>query len=435
MTAGGPGDVSRLVDRRMALAAEWAGLVGQVRGLDGFGDFLQPPRLADLLPAARNGPVVIVNVSQWRCDALLVTSGGVRVQELPGLTSAEVTRRTTGYLRVLDDVERATGALHAAGSQPDGAGGGDHAAAYTAARQALQDAQLDREQVLRDVLEWLWDAIASPVLTALGFTGPPGPGQPWPRLWWCPTGLLTLLPLHAAGYHAAGGDDPPRTVLDRVVSSYTPTLQRLLAAAAAPGPGSADGQLLIVALPDTPGQAPLPATARERDRLAELFGGRCTLLSNEAATRAAVRARLPDHRWVHFSCHGRQNLADPSSGGLLLADGILTIADIGAARYGGEFAFLSACQTATGGAALPDEAISLAAALHYTGYRHVIATLWSVYDRAAADIARDVYADLTLDGMLAPGRAAYALHAAVRRLRHGRRLAPSRWTPFIHTGP
>ena len=52
-----------------------------------------------------------------------------------------------------------------------------------------------------DVLDWLWDVIAGPVLTALGHTGPPGPGDPWPRVWWCPTGPLTVLPIHAAGRH------------------------------------------------------------------------------------------------------------------------------------------------------------------------------------------------------------------------------------------
>jgi CHAT domain-containing protein len=41
-----------------------------------------------------------------------------------------------------------------------------------------------------------------------------------------------------------------------------------------------------------------------------------------------------------------------------------------------------------------DEAITLAAALHYAGWRHVIATLWSVSDIAAAEVAEDVYSQL-----------------------------------------
>lgn len=100
----------------------------------------------------------------------------------------------------------------------------------------------------------------------------------------------------------------------------------------------------------------------------------------------------------------------------------------------GDFAFLSACKTATGGVTLPDEAVTLAAALHYTGYRHVIGTLWSIHDETAATVAEVVYADLTSAGAFEPGRAAAALHAAMRGLRDaGTPL--SHWTPFTHTGP
>jgi CHAT domain-containing protein len=84
---------------------------------------------------------------------------------------------------------------------------------------------------------------------------------------------------------------------------------------------------------------------------------------------------------------------------------------------------------------LPDEVITLAAALHYTGYRHVIATLWSVRDRQAAQIAKDVYAGLVHNGWIDAGRAAAALHHAVRRQRDRYPRSPSMWTPFAHTGP
>jgi CHAT domain-containing protein len=122
-------------------------------------------------------------------------------------------------------------------------------------------------------------------------------------------------------------------------------------------------------------------------------------------------------------------------GGLRLWDGTLTVADMSAQRLNGEFAFLAACQTATGGIALPNEAISLAAALHYAGYRHVIATLWSVYDQAAANLTRMVYDDLAKSGQLASANSAKALHSAVRHLRDTNRTRPAWWIPFIHIGP
>ncbi|WP_371604901.1 CHAT domain-containing protein [Streptomyces sp. NBC_01220] len=70
----------------------------------------------------------------------------------------------------------------------------------------------------------MWDAIAEPVLNALDLRETTKEGH---RLWWAPTGLLTFLPLHAAGHHEERDRDGARPVLDRVVSSYTPALRAL----------------------------------------------------------------------------------------------------------------------------------------------------------------------------------------------------------------
>jgi CHAT domain len=426
----------RIVDRRMALAREWDELVEQVRQLDGFEDFLRPPRLETLLPAAAGGPVVIVNISRWRCDALLVTTGGVQVEALPRLTAEAVFERTNDYLHVLQGVDRCAQELFLARQRfDDGDHSPDSIRAYTEAKTSYQSAVGDRDTTLGSTLEWLWDEIAEPVLTALGLTETPALEQPWPRVWWCPTGPLTLLPLHAAGYHTEAGLLGGRTVLDRVVSSYTPTLRALLEARRPLDPLPDSDRMLVVTVAAAPDHVPLVAVTRERDKVVSSFPGRYTLLEEDAATADAVLDHMPNHRWAHFSCHGGQDLADPSKGGLRLHDRTVSVADISAGHYRGEFAFLSACMTATGGIHLPDEAITLAAALHYTGYRHVIGTLWSVYDATAADVADAVYTDLTATGTFEPDRSAYALHHAIRTLRTTIRLGPSAWTPFTHTGP
>jgi CHAT domain-containing protein len=82
--------------------------------------------------------------------------------------------------------------------------------------------------------------------------------------------------------------------------------------------------------------------------------------------------------------------------------------------------------------ALADEAITLAAALHYTGFRHVIGTLWTVYEGAALRIAEAVYGD-DPDVPFEPARSALRLHEAQRDMREHERL--STWSPFIHIGP
>ncbi|WP_234372430.1 hypothetical protein, partial [Streptomyces noursei] len=84
---------------------------------------------------------------------------------------------------------------------------------------------------------WTWNHVAGPVLDRWGRPGPAPDGR-WARLWWSPGGARAPRPLHAAGHHGeatgpapreaaaapAGTGPAPRTVLDRVVSSYTPTV-------------------------------------------------------------------------------------------------------------------------------------------------------------------------------------------------------------------
>ena len=404
-------------DRRLALERELDEVVGRIRQVKGLEGFLLPPPLSELLPAAEGGPVCIVNVSTWRCDALVVTTGGVEVVPLPGLDVDEADRRARDYLGRVATVARA-GALLRDGAVDD----------------EIEGVRAGSEAALDATLAWLWDVVAEPVLHALGHDAPVPDGGPWSRVWWCPTGPLALLPLHAAGHH---GHESGATVLDRVVSSYTPTLRALVEARRRP-PAPGDDRLLVVSLPEVDGHARLLHVERERADIVKRFADRHTPVNGPEATPARVADELARHRYVHLCCHGQQDLDDPSSGGLVLHGGMLTIAELGSRRHDGEMAFLSACKTAAGGLRLPDEAITLASALHYTGFRHVVGTLWSVGDEDAADVAADVYEHLTAGtakGSVDASRAAFALHHAVHRLRDAHPDLPSLWTPFVHVGP
>ena len=214
-----------------------------------------------------------------------------------------------------------------------------------------------------DVLDWCWEAITEPVLAALGHTRTPGRRiEDWPRVWWCPTGPATVLPLHAAGRHprtatqyqamgeAAAVAD---TVAGRVVSSYTPTLAALTRARARPAPGRV--RQLAVGVPEAPGYAPaaspLPAVPDELQVLAAYLPRPSTppICSVLAATRQAVQEALPGHSWLHLSCHGIQHPADASLSAFLLYDQPLTLADLAALNLREtDLAYLAACQTATG---------------------------------------------------------------------------------------
>jgi CHAT domain-containing protein len=136
---------------------------------------------------------------------------------------------------------------------------------------------------------------------------------------------------------------------------------------------------------------------------------------------------------VHFACHASQNIGDPSASALILHDGPLTVLDMAGLQIPhGELAFLSACETAGGGAALPDESIHLAAALQAVGFRHVIATFWPVYDALAPSVTKAFYEGLARERTTA--NTGQLLHEAVRRLR-ARAPTPAAWAPYAHFGP
>jgi hypothetical protein len=57
------------------LAEKWEALVAKVQDIPGFENFLQPKKFSQLLNAAKNGPVVVINVDKNSCDALVLMPG------------------------------------------------------------------------------------------------------------------------------------------------------------------------------------------------------------------------------------------------------------------------------------------------------------------------------------------------------------------------
>ena len=402
---------------RKRKAQEWDEVLAKVRALPGFGHFLAPVPYPDLAAAAVDGPTAIVNASRYGCHALIVDAQNERprVVGLPDLSRDAAADHAHWMLQALK------------GAASPG--------------RAFLDREKDRHAIL-GVLDWLWDVIAEPVLTALGHTSTPKTGSLWPRVWWCPTGTLSLLPIHAAGHYprqrtAAGSSTG--CVPDRVISSYTPTLAAL-ARARQPVPATPVRQL-TVGMPDTPGQRALPAVPAELKVLASHFppGAHNHVFTGPQATHANVLTAIAAHSWVHLACHADQRHSDPADSGFALWDGLLTITDLATQpTKHRDLAFLSACQTAAGADRHLDEAIHLAAAMQFLGYRHVIATMWTIADSPAPHVAGTFYTALKPHdqpgGQPDPSRAAEALHHAIRSLRQIDPTNPLLWAPYIHLG-
>ncbi|PWR12443.1 hypothetical protein DKT68_03175 [Micromonospora acroterricola] len=421
-------------EQRYDLAVRRRDLLAEIRARPGFADFLRPPPFGTLTRSAAGGPVALVNVAARRCDALVVADGRVTVVPLTGLTLADLLNRTAGFLTAIAVL---TGAV-----TPDGP------------ETAAQCRRAAARSQVGETLDWLWRVVAAPVLDAA--TPVPAPsgatpvpvsssatpvaassgvapdgGADWPRLWWCPTGLLSLLPLHAAG-PLDGGDG----VLDRVVSSYTASLRALAyARRGVPARPEPVDSALVVGMPQTPGLSDLPGVTREEE-IVRRHLPRVRALLGPAATPAAVLAALPDQPVAHLSCHGTQDLRAPAWGRLALAGGPLHVRDLWRpAGSPAALAVLSACETVRGGAALPDEALTLGTAFQLAGFRHVIGALWSISDALTVRLCDDLYDGLAVPGGIAPDRAAIALHRAVRRLRAVLPDRPDTWAGYAHLGP
>ena len=412
------GGARRLRDRRYA-AAELTRLLARIRALDGFAGFARPPAPEQLMAQAADGPVAVFNIGRRRSDALLLTGTGVTALELPRLAHDEVIDRIIAFHRALA------------------------AATDTGADRTAAQAEI------REILGWLWDTAAEPVLDTLGHRRPPASGQEWPRVWWAPGGLLSLLPIHAAGHYSLAPDPGHRAVMDRVVSSYTPTVGALAHARRAMATPRPVDRSLIVAMPTTPGQGELPNVRAEVDMLCARLPGPVLLEEPDedaprpdrpVPTKPGVLRNLTACAIAHFACHGHNDPVDPSRSRLLLHDhreDPLTVAALETVSLDdARLAYLSACSTAfTSRTDLLDEAIHLASAFQLAGFPHVIGTLWPINDACAVTIADDFYAALhDADGALDANRAAYALHQAVRAVRDTYPITPTLWAAHIHAG-
>ena len=409
---GAGDDTERSARRRRTAREELDQLVDEIRELDDLDGFLRPPKLAELVEAAADGALVVVAVSRYGSYALVLSSAGLAEPlELAGLTPESVAARVTSFLTATDTLGSAT----------------------------KQDDRTQARAVVADTLDWLWNQLAGPVLDhleILGLLSSDGRADRPPRVWWCLSGPLSFLPVQAAGR----SDPGQSAVLDRVVSSFTPTVRALIHARRTSAPDvSAQGQTLAVAMPRTPGASDLPGAEAELAAVVRHVGGDVRTLVGEQVQREAVNASLSVADWAHFACHGYSDLTAPSTSRLLLHDHAtrpFTVVDVGRLRLdGADLAYLSACSTARPGGRLADEAIHLAAAFQLAGYRHVIATLWPVPDRTAKRAVDVVYTRLVVDGERDTDRAAEAVHAAAHALRQRYPAYPDIWAALVHSGP
>jgi CHAT domain-containing protein len=202
-------------------------------------------------------------------------------------------------------------------------------------------------------------------------------------------------------------------------------------------PAESTFRLLSVIQPSAPGASIIPNTREELDCIRRRLGNReHIVLEGSQGTKRRVMKEMEECNWLHLACHGIQKPEEPTKSALLLEDGHLTLEEIIKLNLPkAQFAFLSACQTTTGDQELSEEAVHIAGGMLLAGYRGVVATMWSIQDELAPEVADGFYARLVADGQEPDCRkAAEALHYSVQEIRKRRNLSLLDWVPFVHLG-
>ncbi|KAF5340065.1 hypothetical protein D9611_012365 [Ephemerocybe angulata] len=425
-------------------AREWDDLLVKIRATPGFERFLEPSPWYSLLPyLPEAGHAIIINVDARRCDAIVLSAGRSTPHHIP-LTSFSLAKCNQyrqdlkAQLQIYDYRDRG----HTVAIDPEG---GDESRTVTRFKHRKNE-----ETVVQGILRGLWQDLVKPILQTLEIQKIPSSPTTLaaaPRIWWCPTGPLSFLPIHAAGIYTAEGAE---CALDYAVSSYTPTLAALVDRVRSTRPiQMVVSGLFMTCQPRAAGGSHIPGTTAEVQSIYDLAtknGLRVERFDGSAITPATCLDSMEKFSSIHLACHAYQDATNPLESRFLFHNGSLDLFSILQRNLkDADLAFLSACQTGTGSEKLPDEAVHLAAGMLAAGYRRVVATMWAIRDQHAPHVATDFYQylldhrDPAYNGSGFDGtHSARALHHATQqlRIRLGNDSDESllAWIPYVHFG-
>jgi CHAT domain-containing protein len=355
---------------------------------------------------------VVVNVTDIRSDAIIVTDSAVNFIGLPTLTETDAIKWIREDLITYKTPE--------------------------------EKGKKNKRYI--QFLSWLWSSCVEVILQKIHNGRKPNPNH-LPRIWWIGVGITSYLPFHAAGDHSVGSTE---STLHWAISSYTPTIKAL---AHARGTTFATGRLredkpklLIVAMPETPGQIGLPGVRQEISEIQRAVSSSFSEQTLIQPNAEAVLAHLTQCGVIHFACHGMSDHVDPFNSCLILqeGDGVVGRADRLTVRQISDtnlerarIAYLSAYSTAENRAEeLADEVIHLASGFQVAGFSHVIASVWTTDDEICVKMAREFYGRLkngyTED--TSNKAVAAAVHDSIMEIRSAWRRYPLLWAPYVHLG-
>jgi CHAT domain-containing protein/tetratricopeptide (TPR) repeat protein len=352
--------------RARAARHEFDAIADEIRALPGFGGFLTEATATDV-----RCPVPLVYLAAGK-------HGGVAVAVRPGEEPVAERLGSLTHEAVAEEVRRF--------------------------REAYADAARWRSR-LEATTRRLWTAAMKTVVELAAGAD---------RVVVVPSGILGVLPLHAAWRPDDAAVTGRRYASDDIVIAYAPNARSLDLEA------TFDGDELVAVADPEPLPTGVPALSFAGPEIAAAMTcfGHAELIAGARADRRTVLDSLRGGTVHHLACHGRLDLERPRRSALILAGGApLTFDDLLELRLRrrpeGRLALLTACDTAIAGGELPDEVVSLPAALLQVGFSAVVASQWAVAGLPTAFLAARFYG-LWKDEGLAPAKALACAQAWVR---------------------
>ncbi|CAE6429600.1 unnamed protein product [Rhizoctonia solani] len=410
------------------LGEEWDEVVLQIRNVPGYESFLQTPSVQSLCQAANNGPVVMIVASEKHeaCYAILIFGPSVsdiqsmklpltipKAEELSkrfstNLFSAHLRKANTGTDYLQHEAER--------GVKQKG-------------KVSSECPKLGSYAVLKE----LWELVMQPVIELVETHSPAScKDGSLLHIWLIVAGILSSLPLHAAGIYEPDGTTVNRCcVLDRVICSYAPSLSALNRKP----PSELLSETKLFAFGGGQG---LSAASREVEAVRSICSPKMTVsVASAHATPEGIKKEMQNAHIVHFACHGTQDLANPLRSRLEFSrSSKIEVEELMSEPMpNARLAVLLACETAQGDQQLTEESLHLAGTMLFAGFYGAVGTLWKMEDQDGPLVCEEFYKGL-LEGdeeVVQYSRAGEALHRAVRKLKEsGAHVL--RWASFVHIG-
>ncbi|WKT54189.1 Tetratricopeptide-like helical domain superfamily [Fusarium oxysporum f. sp. vasinfectum] len=417
-----PGVVEALSrKRRQEAAAELKRCLKEIRCIPGHERFMLGQTVAEMQECITEGSIVVINVTDFRSDAIIIFNNSLRTIALPELSAPKA------RLWVSQDWST-----------------------------KMKSEQRGKNDKFLDYLSWLWHACVKHIVAEIS-ASQAHPSEGLPRVWWIGSGLASSMPFHAAGVHRRGSKE---NAYCRMTSSYTPSIKAL---------GYAQKQakrveealmaqdtntMLIAVMPTSPKgsgdkKAPkkLPGVEEEMREIFVLARPHMRTTVRKHPSADQVLEVLKTCRIAHFACHGISDICDPSNSGLILQKSAgpdealvqdrLTVQRISELRLRyAQIAYLSACSTAENKAArLSDEVIHVVSGFQVAGFPHVVGCLWPAGDSECVEVAKRFYSlVLQRNQSVISTEVALTVQEAVMAVRAEDLSMPLNWAQFVHYG-